>query len=196
MSPEKRLKLDCYVDSDFVGFFASEDRHNPMCTKSITGYVLLFSGVPILWVSKMKTQIDLSTMEAEYIALSQSMIDLLPVREILKEIKNHMLGEFDFSQKYSSRSKAFKYATGEEEISQSTVYEDNAACLHMARMPKLSPSTKHIAIPLHWYRSKVLYLSIEIQAIRKDQQWADQYTKGLCAEKFIKHPRIILWKAT
>jgi hypothetical protein len=129
MSHDKILKLDCYVDSDFGGLFAAEDGHNPMCAKSRTGYVLLFSGVPILWVSEMKTQIDLSTMESEYIALSQSMRDLIPVREILKEIKTHMLGEEDFSPKCSSRSKSFKDATGEEEIPQSTVNEDNTACL-------------------------------------------------------------------
>jgi hypothetical protein len=102
-----------------------------------------------------------------------------------------MLGVQDFSPKCSSRSKAFKDATGEEVILQSTVYEDNPACLQMARMPKLSPRTKHIAIPLHWYRSKVLDLSIEIQAIGTDKQWADQYTKGLCAEKFIKQRKAI-----
>jgi hypothetical protein len=139
----------------------------------------------------MQTQISLYTMEAEYIYLSQLMRDLIPVREILKEIKNHMLGEDDFSPKCSSRSMAFKDSTDEEKNPQSTVYEDNAACLHMARMPKLSPRTKHIAIPLHWCRSKVLDLSIEIQAIGTDQQWADQYTKGLCAEKFIKQRKAI-----
>jgi hypothetical protein len=34
-------------------------------------------------------------------------------------------------------------------------------------------------------------LSIEIQAIGTDQQWADQYTKGLCAEKFVKQRKAI-----
>ena len=34
----------------------------------------------------MQTQVALSTMEAEYIALSQSMRDLIPIREILKEL--------------------------------------------------------------------------------------------------------------
>jgi hypothetical protein len=165
MSPDKRLKLDCYVDSDYGGLFAAEDGQDPMCARSRTGYVLLFSGVPILWVSKMQTQIALSTMKAEYIAISQSMHNLIPILEILKEVKAHVFGEESFSQKCSSKSKAFKDANGEEEIPQSTVFEDNAACLKMARMPKLTPRTKHIAIPLHWYRSKVLDLSIEIQAV-------------------------------
>jgi hypothetical protein len=77
------------------------------------------------------------------------------------------------------------------EISQSIIFEDNAACLQLARMPKLTPRTKHIVIPLHGYRSKVLDLSIEIQAVGTDQQWADQYTKGLCADKFIKNRKAI-----
>jgi hypothetical protein len=84
LSADKSLKSYCYVDSYFGGLFAAKDGQNPMCARCRAGYVLLFSGVPILWVSKMKTQIALSTMEAEYIALSQSMRDLIPVREILK----------------------------------------------------------------------------------------------------------------
>jgi hypothetical protein len=48
ISPDKSLKLYCYVYSDFGGLFAAEDGQNPMCAKSRTGYVLLFSGVPIL----------------------------------------------------------------------------------------------------------------------------------------------------
>jgi hypothetical protein len=44
-----------------------------------------------MWVSKMQTQTTLSTMEAEYIALSQSMRDLIPIREILKEIMLEVL---------------------------------------------------------------------------------------------------------
>ena len=46
----------------------------------------MYQGCPILWVSKMQTQCALSTMESEYLALSQSMRDLIPLRETLKEI--------------------------------------------------------------------------------------------------------------
>jgi hypothetical protein len=42
------------------------------------------------------------------------MRDLIPVCEILKEIKTHVLGEEDFFPKCSSKYKAFKDATGEE----------------------------------------------------------------------------------
>ena len=79
MHPDGSFKLSCYVDSDFVGLFESEDPGNPVSVKSRIGYIIKFGNVPILWVSKLQTQIALSTMEAEYIALYQSMRALIPL---------------------------------------------------------------------------------------------------------------------
>jgi hypothetical protein len=77
--PDKSWKVDCYVDSDFAGLYKAEHDQDPVSAKSRTGYVIKFCNVPILWVSKMQTQIALLTMEAEYIALFQSMRDLIPI---------------------------------------------------------------------------------------------------------------------
>ena len=74
------------MDADFAGLFSVKDKQDPISVKSRTGYVIMYRGAPLLWVSKMQTQIALSTMEAEYIALSQSMRDLIPIRKVLKEI--------------------------------------------------------------------------------------------------------------
>jgi len=71
--PMQKLSLDCYADADFVGLWGQEDDQDPVSVKSHTGYVLLFGGCPLLWVSKLQTEIALSTMEVEYIALSHSM---------------------------------------------------------------------------------------------------------------------------
>jgi hypothetical protein len=72
MEPSKDISLDCYVDADFAGLYGVEDSQNPVSVKSRTGYVLMLANCPLLWVSKMQTEIAASTMEAEYIALSQS----------------------------------------------------------------------------------------------------------------------------
>ena len=69
----------------FGGLFSVEDKQDPIRVKSCTGYVIMYRGSSLMWVSKMQTQIALSTMEAEYIALSQSMRDLIPIREVLKK---------------------------------------------------------------------------------------------------------------
>jgi len=64
MHPDGYFKLSYHVDSDFGGLFGSEDSGSPVSVKSRTGYIIKFRNVPILWVSKLQTQISLSTMEA------------------------------------------------------------------------------------------------------------------------------------
>lgn len=73
LNPSQELAVDCYADADFAGLWGSENAQDPTCVKSRTGYVLVVAGCPVTWVSKLQTEIALSTMEAEYIALSQAM---------------------------------------------------------------------------------------------------------------------------
>ena len=42
-------------------------------------------------------------------------------------------------------------------------------------MPKISPRTKHIGLPYHWFRNKVSFLEIDIQAVSSADQLADQF---------------------
>jgi hypothetical protein len=81
------MKMQSYgfVGTDFAGLYGVEDSQDPVCVKSRTGYCLTFGGCPVIWVSKLQTEIALSTTEAEYIALSQSMRDLIPMRRLLQE---------------------------------------------------------------------------------------------------------------
>ncbi|KAI2499350.1 hypothetical protein MHU86_15132 [Fragilaria crotonensis] len=186
MSPTDDRRVDCYVDADFAGAFAVENPQDPMSVKSRTGYVIMYRGSPLLWVSKMQTQVALSTMEAEYVALSQSMRDLIPIRQILQEIMTTVF-KVAPTITYRSLSKAFeevKAGSISSNIEQSTVYEDNHACLKFARMAQLSPRTKHIGIPYHWFRSKVESLDIQIEAIPTTKQLADPFTKGLAQAPF------------
>jgi hypothetical protein len=81
------------MDADFTGLCGHEDAHNhPLNVHSHNGYVLTIGGCPIHWVShwvsKLQTQTDLSTMEAEYITLSRFQSgELLPMRELVKEVR-------------------------------------------------------------------------------------------------------------
>ena len=79
----------------------------------------------MVWVSKLQTEIALSTLEAEYIALSQAMRELLPLRELLQEVGIKM--ELDFAM---------------PAILLSTVFEDNNGALGMATAPKITLRTK------------------------------------------------------
>ena len=78
MKPHKDdLKLDLFADTDFAGLFASENKLDPVSVKSRSGILLTFGGVPVCWSSKLQSEIALSTLEAEYIALFQGMRELV-----------------------------------------------------------------------------------------------------------------------
>jgi hypothetical protein len=144
-----------------------------------------------MWVSKLQSLIALSTMEAEYVALSQSMRDLIPIRETLKEIMKIVFGIEGHAPKCATHSKAFKdvECTG---IPTSNVYEDNAACIKLAMMPKLSPRPKHIGIPWHWFRSKIISLKVSVIAVDTASQLGNQYTKGLPQESFERGRKAVM----
>ena len=79
LHPSKQLTIDRFVDADFAGPWNVENPHNPLCVKSQKGYVLMVGNCPANWVSKLLSEITVSTMEAEYIALSTAMHDLIPL---------------------------------------------------------------------------------------------------------------------
>ncbi|MGH7954625.1 MAG: reverse transcriptase domain-containing protein, partial [Gloeomargaritales cyanobacterium] len=51
LEPSGDFRLDCYVDADFAGLWGQEDKRHPISVRSRTGYVFIFGGCPILWVS-------------------------------------------------------------------------------------------------------------------------------------------------
>ena len=71
--PSKQLTVDCFVDSDYAGQWNAEDPEDPLCVKSQMAHVFMVGNCPVHWVSKLQTEIAVSTMEAEYIVLSTVM---------------------------------------------------------------------------------------------------------------------------
>jgi len=158
--------VDCYVDADFAGLWSPSTTADPISVKSRTGYVITFASCPLLWTSKLQSEIALSTTEAEYIALSQATRDLIPLRALLKE----------FSQ-------TTKLIVGDI-TTHSTIFEDNKGCVDLALAPKLRPHTKHIGLKYHHFRSHVENGSLKIQWIDSKNQLADIFTKPLPLSTF------------
>lgn len=86
LSPTSELNLDCYPDADFAGLWTHKDDNDPHCVGSCTGYVITLANHPVIWASKMQTEIALSTMEPEYIALSTAYCNLSPLMDKLVKI--------------------------------------------------------------------------------------------------------------
>jgi hypothetical protein len=159
--PDSTTGLEVYVDADFAGGWTPGDEHNPKCVLSRTGYVIMYAEGPNTWSSKLQTKIALSTTEAEYIALSQSMRKTIPFLNIMAEIGN-ILDVFSPKPKVHCK-----------------VFEDNMSCIKVAESPKFTPCTKHIAIKYHHFRKHVADGTVTIHHIDTKQQIADIFTKPL-----------------
>ena len=76
------------------------------------------------WVSKMETEVVLSTTEAEYVALSQSTRDLMPIKQMIDFLNSYIKIEL---KAINTFSKVFEYTNG---------------ALQLAIEPKHRPRTK------------------------------------------------------
>jgi hypothetical protein len=160
--------LDCYVDVDFAGLYGYEDDQEPVSVKSRTGFVLTLFGCPIIWSSKLQTEITLSSTAAEYVAFSMAMRELLPMHALLQEPSTRLGLEF------AKRS-----------LVRSTVFEDNQGCLSMVNSPKMSARNKYLSLKYHFFRSHIgKEKGIEAKWIETTKQKVDIFTKGLPEAQF------------
>jgi hypothetical protein len=143
------MKLEAYVDASF---------RNP---RSITGYVVKFGGMAISWRSKLQGLSSQNTMEAEYVALS----------EVLKEIIffQHLLEEIGINVEKPT-----------------TIYEDNRACEILANNPEFRDKAKHIEIRYHKIRDEIRQGSVSIKRVESENQIADIFTKVVDEKKFTR----------
>ena len=65
----KLWELKAYSDADFAG-----DKETRI---SVTGYVVYFMSVPVCWRSRGQKSVTLSTTEAEYVACSEVMKEVV-----------------------------------------------------------------------------------------------------------------------
>jgi len=181
MSTNNELGIDCFVDADFAGMWGVEHPQDPTSVKSRTGYVLLLSGCPIIWVSKLQSDIALSTMEAEYNALSMAMKDLLPLKRLVLEVAG-----------------AVNLPTDGVIQMKTTVWEDNTGALTLANLEpgRMTPRSKHYGVKYHWFRSHLQPNNIQVCKIDTLDQQADMFTKGLRTHKFVENRKLLLgWYA-
>ena len=78
------MVVDCYANADFWGLCGHGNLQDYICAGSRTGFVAIFSSFPLLWVSKLHTDIYLSNIHSKYVALSHSVRDLLPLEILIK----------------------------------------------------------------------------------------------------------------
>jgi hypothetical protein len=113
----------------------------------------------------------MSTTEAEYIAMSQALCDVIPIMELLQEM----------------REQDFKVLCTEHYVYCKVFKDNNSGTLKLAWLPKLHPKTKHINMCYHHFCRHVQKGLIKIFPIDTKDQIADAFTKLLAQNDFQCH---------
>jgi hypothetical protein len=177
----EKFAMDCWTDSDFMGKYGTEQRSDPENVKSRGGYIISINGCPISWQSKLIDTICLSTMMAEYYALSIAMREVLPLRELVCTVGRGL----QLDDKVISTFKV-------------TVWEDNMGALTLANMdPGQNTSrSKHFDSKTHHFRQHLQNKGdgndIVVCKVASDQNVADIQTKPLSRELFQRLRKMIM----
>ena len=115
LKPDKTRGLECHVDADFAGAWTQHSSLDPLSCHSRTGFMISYAGCPILWKSKVQSLIALSTTEAEYIALSSALREVITIIHLLDDLKSNALP-----------------IHGSTPIVKCRTFEDNMSCLNLA----------------------------------------------------------------
>lgn len=128
--------FNCFADADFAGQWERTIAELDASTaRSRSGYIIFHNGCPVIWASRLQTEIALSSTESEYVALSQALREVLPMMRLAQELANAKVPVAVNTPKIHCKA-----------------FEDNSGALEMARTPKMRPRTKHMNIKYHHFR--------------------------------------------
>jgi hypothetical protein len=141
-----------YSDADWAG--CKIDRKSTSETCQFLGRSL------VSWASKKQNSVALSTVETEYIATGHCCVQLLWMRQTLK----------DYGYK----------------LNKAPLVSDNESAIRMADNPVEHSRTKHIEIRYHFLRDHQQRGDIEITYVSTKEQLAEIFTKPLDEKTFSK----------
>jgi hypothetical protein len=158
---DNKWRIKAYSDADFAG-----DKETRI---SVTGYIIYFMNVPICWRSRGQKGVTLSTTEAEYVACSEVVKEILFILYLLR----HMKIEVELPIR---------------------VNVDNIGAIFLAENQNSSDRTKHVDIRYHFIRQYIKEGTILIEFVRSSENDSDIFTKNVTGEMFNKHVKKLIWK--
>ena len=143
-----------YVNTDYAGDL------NDRCSRA--GHVFVQAGGPTAWGSQYQPTIALSTTEAEYMALTRVMKQILWMYAAMDE-------------------------AGYPQPKPAILYNDNSGAVLLMQNTKNNIKVKHIDIRYHYICKRVEDGEIEVRRIASTNNLTDMFTKQLPRVTFQKH---------
>ena len=154
LSPKWNLVV--YSDSDWAG--DKEKR------TSVTGFIIFFMDVPIIWRSKAQASVALSSTEAEYYAISEAAKETKFVYQLLKEM-------------------------GIEIELPIIMRVDNVGAIFMSENPGGSSRTRHIDTRYHFVKEFIEDGFIKIIFVKSAENKSDGFRKNTSSDTYESHTK-------
>jgi Reverse transcriptase (RNA-dependent DNA polymerase) len=152
-----------YGSTDDKGLYGYCDANfaQDSSAKSVGGYVFFYAGAPVAWSSTLQSLVTRSSLESEYVSLSDAAHEGVYLRSVL----NFM---------------------GVPTTSPTTIYADNTGANSLASGRAITQSTKHVNVHYHYARQAVAAGEIIVKRIATDDNIADIFTKDLERVEYVK----------
>jgi hypothetical protein len=148
------LKLAGFSDSDWGGDLVSR--------KSTTGWIYTIDNTAIGWNSKLQKTVALSSAEAEYMALKETIKHNIYLNSIISLVP----------------------ILNQEIRDKKTIFTDSQSAIELAKNPVHHNRTKHIDIQYHFVRSNYLEGVVDLVYCPTNILLADGLTKSISNPKF------------
>ena len=154
------LCMEVYMDLNFGACLDTR--------RSVWGAVLMLAKGAISWQSKMQEVTASGTSEAEYVALSEVVKEVIFLRQVQEFMEPSM------------------------RVGAMNVFEDNEGGIKLVANKHASCRTRHIDVKHQLVRDASDTRKVRVAYVRSDDQHADLLTKPLNMQRFYKHAKYIL----
>ena len=150
--------METFADADYAS--KATDR------RSVSGGVIMCGGACVCWFSRTQKCVTLSTSEAEYVALGDTVKELLFLRQI------------------------WRFMLPSKGMPCFPVFEDNQGAVQLSKNPVSNSNSKHIDVRHHFLRELVHQGDITVNHVPSEFQHVDILTKAF--DVFAIHRRRLM----
>ncbi|CUA78310.1 Retrovirus-related Pol polyprotein from transposon TNT 1-94 [Rhizoctonia solani] len=137
-----------------IGYTDADWGQNILDRRSISGQIYILAGGAVSWSSKKQTTVALSTLEAEYLALSLAVRQAIWLRYLFADLELTLSSPI-------------------------TIYIDNNGTIRVASDPQHHSRTKHIDVRHQFIRHHVACESVQLAYTSSSANLADHLTKAI-----------------
>lgn len=163
LKPDEAINLSKVNSENLVAYVDANWGSYTFDKKSISGYLIFLAGVPVSWRCKKQQCVALSSMEAEYVAISEVAKEMTWLKRVLQGCKI-----FGF------------------EAETPVILTDSQSAIHFAKNNYEKGNSRHIDIRYHFVQDWIEKEILNLVYVKGKKNLADFLKKPLAQEPLAK----------